>query len=43
MAKHIELGKFGEEKAIEYLMKKQYKIIKKNYWQKSGCCRPATG
>lgn len=29
--KHITLGKIGEELAIEYLKKKKYKIIEKNF------------
>ena len=32
----IELGKLGEEKAIEFLIKNGYKIIEKNYKTKIG-------
>jgi len=31
MAQHNELGKKGEQLAIEYLLKKGYQIIEKNY------------
>ncbi|MEE9440182.1 MAG: YraN family protein [Saprospiraceae bacterium] len=31
MAKHLELGKKGEEIAIEFLVKKGYKILEKNW------------
>ena len=31
MAQHNDLGKKGEELAIEYLQKKGYKIVEKNY------------
>jgi len=31
MAQHNELGKLGEELALEYLLKKGYKIVAKNY------------
>jgi len=31
MADHNELGKKGEELAFKYLLKKKYKIIKRNY------------
>lgn len=31
MAEHIDLGKFGEERASEYLKKKGYKIIERNF------------
>ena len=36
MNKNIETGKIGEEKACEYLMKKGYQIINRNYWKKFG-------
>lgn len=31
MAQHNELGKLGEELAVKYLLKNDYKIIKQNY------------
>jgi putative endonuclease len=31
MAKHIETGKFGEDLATEFLIKKGYKILERNY------------
>jgi len=31
MAAHNELGKKGEQLAIEYLIKKEYKILERNY------------
>lgn len=31
MAEHNELGKKGEELAVEYLVKNKYKILAKNY------------
>ena len=31
MAQHNELGKLGEELAIQHLLKNDYKIIKQNY------------
>lgn len=34
--KNLELGKIGEEKAIEFLKKNGYKIIEKNYRTKIG-------
>lgn len=36
MIKNIETGKIGEQKASEYLMKKGYQIINRNYWKKFG-------
>ena len=34
MATHNELGKKGEELAVEYLEKKGYKILEKNWYYK---------
>ncbi|MCM8784945.1 MAG: YraN family protein [Candidatus Omnitrophica bacterium] len=34
--RNIELGKFGEEKGIEFLKKNGYKIIERNYRTKIG-------
>ncbi|MCS7180842.1 MAG: YraN family protein [bacterium] len=34
--KNIEIGKLGEEKAIEFLKKKGYKIVDRNYRTKIG-------
>jgi putative endonuclease len=31
MASHNDLGKIGEEKAIDYLLKKDYTILEKNW------------
>ena len=31
MADHNELGKKGEQLAIDFLVKKKYKILEKNY------------
>jgi putative endonuclease len=31
MAKHNELGKKGEQLAIDFLIKNEYKILEKNY------------
>lgn len=31
MAKHIELGKKGEETAVKYMVEKGYKLIERNY------------
>ena len=31
MAKHYDLGKKGEQKAVDFLLAKGYKIIEKNY------------
>ena len=31
MAAHNELGHIGEQLAIEYLLKKEYKILERNY------------
>lgn len=32
----IELGKFGEQIAVEYLEKSKYKILKRNFYCKQG-------
>ncbi len=34
--RNIEFGKFGEEKAVEFLKKNGYKIIERNYRTKIG-------
>lgn len=36
MARHIGLGKLGEDLAVEYLKKKGFRIIERNYRQKWG-------
>ena len=36
MAKHNELGKFGEELAVEYLLEKNYIILENNWRYQKG-------
>ncbi|MFA5173205.1 MAG: YraN family protein [Candidatus Paceibacterota bacterium] len=36
MAKHIEIGRKGEEIACGYLLKKGYKLVERNYREKYG-------
>jgi len=36
MAKHIDLGKLGEDIAIRYLKKKKYRVIERNYRMRLG-------
>ncbi len=36
MTQQSELGKLGEDLACQYLKKKGYKIIERNYWQPWG-------
>jgi putative endonuclease len=34
--KNIDIGKIGENKACEFLIKKGYVILERNYWKKFG-------
>jgi putative endonuclease len=34
--KKSEIGKIGEEKACEFLIKNGYEVLERNYWQKFG-------
>ena len=34
--KKSDIGRIGEENACKFLIKKGYKILKRNYWQKFG-------
>lgn len=34
--KNQEIGKIGEDRACEFLIKREYEILQRNYWQKFG-------
>ena len=36
MAKHLEIGRLGEDIACRFLKEKGFKVVERNYWKKWG-------